>query len=140
MIRIDGAGGVMRGKAANDELSGRGGVQRQVHEPRRSQFLEDQDVGIFAEGRTGNRQHLVRPAAHLSLADERSDALVHDVDLALDGDDMVAARAVDQVHEGRHERAFAARPRARNEHKALRFDRQCLNLARQTELIGGYRS
>ena len=35
-------------------------------------LLDDQDVGIFAERRAGNRQHLVVVAADLALADERA--------------------------------------------------------------------
>ena len=34
------------------------------------EFLEDQHVGVFAQRRTGDRQHLVGAAAHLALADE----------------------------------------------------------------------
>ena len=69
------------------------------------------------------------------LMNERA-AIVDDVDLALDRDDVIAARAVDQVDERRHERALAARARSGDEHQAFRLDRERLDFARQPELIG----
>ena len=82
------------------------------------------------------RQHIVVVAADLALADERLAALVHDVDLALDGDDVIAARAVHQIHERRHQRPLSARARTGHEHEPFRLDRERLHLPRQPELIG----
>src|SRR5256885_9309680 len=54
--------------------------------------IYDEDVGILAQRAARRRKHVVVVAAHFALADERLAALVDDVDLALDRDDVIAAR------------------------------------------------
>ena len=55
------------------------------------------------------RQQFVAIAAHFALAHERAAVLVHELDLVLDRDDVIAARAVDQIDERGDERRLAAR-------------------------------
>jgi len=42
---------------------------------------------------------------------------------------VIFARAVDEIHKRRHERALTARPRTGDEHEAFGFDGQRLDLA-----------
>ena len=96
---------------------------------------EHEDVGIFAERRARGRQHFVITPAHLPLADERAAALVDDIDLAFNRNDMVAARAIDQIDERGHQRALAARSRSTDQHQPFGLDRERLNFVGEPELI-----
>ena len=130
----------MRREAADHELARPGGIERQVHQRApsaapRAPARRDLPAAPRARPPPSRR---CRP--DFALADERAVALVDDVDLALDRDDVIAARAVDQIHERRHQRALAARARTGHEHEPFRLDRQRLNLARQAKLLGGHRA
>jgi hypothetical protein len=70
----------------------------------------------------------------------RAALFVDDVDLALDGDDVIATGLVDLIDERRQQRALAARPRTGHEHEPFRLDRQRLHRAGQAELIHRHRS
>ena len=61
---------------------------------------------------------------------------MHDVDLPLDRDHVVAARAVHQVDERRDERPLPARARTGHEDDPFRLERQRLDLTREPELFG----
>jgi hypothetical protein len=59
-------------------------------------------------GARGLEQVVVTPS-HLALAHERAAPLVHEVDLALDRDDVIAPRPIDEVHVCGNQRPLAAR-------------------------------
>ena len=135
MTRSIASAGARRGQPSDDQMSPGSRIQRQVHQVGRPQVLEHEHVGIFAERRARLRQHLVGAAADLTLAHQRTNAIVSDADLAFDRDDVLAPLLVDQIHEGGHERPLAARPRAGDEHQPVSLERERLDLARQTELL-----
>ena len=93
-------------------MAGLRSLERQRDDFRRPEVFDDEHVRILAQRRARHHQQLVAIAAHFALADERAAVLVHELDLVLDRDDVIAARAVDQIDERRDERRLAARAAA----------------------------
>ncbi len=132
---IDRLGGAVRRETADDEVSGRRRLERDVHEGTGPHIFDHQHVGILAQRRTRGGQHVLFGAGHLTLADERLAALVDDVDFALDRDDMITPRPVDQIDKCGYERPLAAPTRARDEHQTFGLDHQRLDFPPEGELV-----
>ena len=100
-----------------------------------AQLADEDDVRILAQ--RGAQRALERAGVHADLA-LRDDALlvrVHELDRVLDRDDVIAARAVDEVDQ-RAERRRLARPgRAGDEHEALVELAELLDLGRDAHLL-----
>jgi len=62
---------------------------------------------------------------------------VHELDRSLDGNDVIGARGVDEVHHRRQRRALARTGGTGHEHEALGQVAEVPNALRQVELIGG---
>ena len=115
------------GTEANTRRPALGRFERERRDFVRAHVLDDEHVGFLAAGRAHGANHRVF-AAHFALADERPLALVHEVDLRFDGDDVVAARPVDQIHERREQRRPAAVAAAGDEDEAVRLAAERLHL------------
>ena len=98
--------------------------------------FDHEDVRILAQRRTERAEQFVGVAAYFALTHERGPAVVHDLDTALERDHVIAARSIDQIHEGRHQRGLAARARSDDEYEAFGFSAEGLDLAREPELVG----
>jgi len=128
--------GRVRRHRGDDQVPGGHRVNRDAHHLGRAQVVDHQDVGVLAQRAPRHHRHLAGVSPHLALADEAAAPFVCELDLALDGDDVVAARLVDQVDEGRDERRLPARPRAGHQDQPLGLGRQRLDLAREPKLVG----
>ena len=120
---IDRIGGRVRGNRANHEMARLRRLERQRHDFRRPEVLDDEHVRVLAQRRTRNRQQLVAVAAHLALADERAAVLVHELDLVLERDDVIAPRAIDEIDERGDQRRLSARRSGRRRARAPRLRR-----------------
>src|SRR6185503_15846239 len=61
--------------------------------------------------------------------------VMEELDGVLDGDDLTAALAIDQVHHVVQGGRFAGAGRAGDQHQTIRFARQIVNLRRQAKLF-----
>ena len=108
------------------QTSGLGSVEGQRRELLGPKILDDQDVRLFATGRSDRRDHRVL-AADLTLTDEGTLGLVDEIDLRLGRDDVIAASAIDQVDERGEERGFSAAAGAGHQDQAVGLAAECLH-------------
>ena len=133
---------------AVDRLRGVLGVQRREHEVaglRRGQggrdrldvahLADEDDVGVLAQRPLERKGEALGVGAELALVDEAALVGVQELDRVLDRHDVLVARLVDLVDDGRERGRLPGAGRAGHEHEAARATRQLVHHRRQAELV-----
>jgi hypothetical protein len=134
---VDGLRRVLRVQRGEDEVAGLGRGQRRVDRLQVAHLADEDDVGILTQRGLQAGGEGLRVRADLALVDDALLVAVEELDRVLDGHDVLFARRVDLVDDGRQRGRLARAGRAGDEDEAARLLGEVVDDRRQPELLDG---
>ncbi len=126
---------VLRVQGGEDEVAGLRRRQGGVDRLEVAHLADEDHVGVLAQGGLQAGAEGRGVGADLALVDDALLMAVEELDRVLDGHDVLFARLVDLVDDGRQRGRLARAGRARDEHEAARLLRHLVQRARHAELV-----
>ena len=115
---VDGLRGILRVKGGEHEVAGLRCGERDGDGLEVAELADEDHVGVLAQHVLERGCEAVRVVADLTLVDQRTVVVVQELDRVFDGDDVVGARAVDEVDERGERRRLSGAGRAGDQHEA----------------------
>ena len=122
---------------AEDEVTGFRGLDGDGHRLEVAHLADQHDVGVLAQRRAQRVAERRRVVVDLALVDDAALVFVNEFDRVLDGDDVIAALAVDVVDHRAERGRLAGTGRTGDEHEPLLQAAQLQNRGGEAELFGG---
>ena len=132
---VDRGGRVLRVQGREDEVAGLGRGDRGRDRLEVAHLAEEDHVRVLAKRAAQGVGEADGVGPDLALVDDAALVAVEELDRVLDGHDVVVARAVDLVDDGRERRRLTGARRARDEDEAARLLRKLVELRRQAEIL-----